>query len=50
MTHRFSINGKTIADGTSKGVVRSKQGIIPPAVVIAAVLAFKGNGLSRKRK
>ena len=46
MTHRFSINGKTIADGTSKGVVRGKQGVIQPELVIAAILAFKGNGLS----
>lgn len=41
MTHCFSMNGKTIAEGTSKGVVRGKLGVITPADVIAAVLAAR---------
>ena len=41
MTHRFSINEKTIAEGTSKGVVRGRGGVIAPADVIAAVLATR---------
>jgi acyl-CoA thioesterase FadM len=47
MTHRFSVNGKTIADGTSKGVMKGKQGVVPPDAVIAAVLAANGGGLLR---
>ncbi len=39
MTQRFSIGEKTIAEGTSKGVVRGKQGVIPPTDVIAAIIA-----------
>ncbi|MBI3479973.1 MAG: thioesterase family protein [Nitrosomonadales bacterium] len=39
MTHRFSIGEKTIAEGTSKGVVRSTKGVIPPTEVIAAIAA-----------
>jgi acyl-CoA thioesterase FadM len=41
MTHRFSINETTIAEGTSKGVVRGKDGVIAPADVIAAVRAAR---------
>jgi len=41
MTHRFSINETTIAEGTSKGVVRGRDGVIAPADVIAAVLAAR---------
>lgn len=39
MTHRFSIGEKTIAEGTSKGVVRGKEGVIAPEEVIAAIKA-----------
>ena len=38
MTHSFTITDKVIAEGTSKGVVRGKEGVIAPADVIAAVL------------
>ncbi len=41
MTHRFSIGEKTIAEGTSKGVVRGKAGVIAPAEVIAAIVAAR---------
>lgn len=43
MTHRFSVGEKTIAEGTSKGVVRGKQGVIPPTDVIAAVIIADHN-------
>jgi acyl-CoA thioesterase FadM len=38
MTHNFAINGKIIAEGTSKGAVKGKDGVIPPHDVIAALL------------
>jgi len=41
MTHRFSATGKIIAEGTSKGVLRGKAGVIARADVIAAVLAAR---------
>jgi len=43
MTHHFTINDKTIAEGTSKGVVRGKDGVISPADVIAAILASRSS-------
>jgi len=41
MTHCFTINDNIIAEGTSKGVVRGKEGVISPEDVIAAVLASR---------
>lgn len=41
MTHIFSIDGKIMAEGTSKGVVRAKDGVVAPADVIAAMLAAR---------
>jgi acyl-CoA thioesterase FadM len=41
MTHRFSIGDKLIAEGTSKGVLRGKNGVIAPQEVIAAVIASR---------
>ena len=38
MSHRFTVNDTIIAEGTSKGVVRGKAGVISPEDVIAAVL------------
>ena len=46
MTHRFSINENIIAEGTSKGVVRGKDGVITPVDVIAAVLAARSSTTS----
>jgi acyl-CoA thioesterase FadM len=37
MTHCFSIGDKIIAVGTSKGVIRDKNGVIPPVEVVAAL-------------
>ncbi|QNM98669.1 acyl-CoA thioesterase [Chitinimonas koreensis] len=42
MTHRFSIGDTLIAEGTSKGVVRGKEGVIAPERVIEAVHAIRG--------
>jgi acyl-CoA thioesterase FadM len=41
MTHRFTIGDKLIAEGTSKGVLRGKHGVIAPKDVIEAVLASR---------
>ncbi|MGH8806636.1 MAG: acyl-CoA thioesterase [Noviherbaspirillum sp.] len=37
MTHTFSAGGRVVAEGTSKGVVRSRDGVVTPDEVIAAV-------------
>ncbi len=37
MTHTFSNAERVIAEGTSKGAVKSRSGVISPAEVIAAV-------------
>lgn len=39
MTHRFTIGDKLIAEGTSKGLLVGKQGVVAPHVVIAALQA-----------
>lgn len=41
MTHRFMIKDKLIAEGTSKGVILSRNGVIPPATVIQRVERYK---------
>jgi acyl-CoA thioesterase FadM len=43
MSHCFTMNGKIIAEGTSKGVVRSKAGVIAPTDVIAAIAATRSS-------
>lgn len=44
MTHCFSIGEKIIAEGTSKGAMRGKEGVIAPADVLAAIEEIqKGN-------
>lgn len=37
MTHTFSNAERVIAEGTSKGAIKSRDGVISPAQVIAAV-------------
>jgi acyl-CoA thioesterase FadM len=37
MTHTFSNAERVIAEGTSRGVVKSRDGVVSPAEVIAAV-------------
>jgi acyl-CoA thioesterase FadM len=41
MTHHFTIKEKIIAEGTSKGVVRGKEGVIAPETVFAAIIAAR---------
>lgn len=41
MTHVFTMHGKIIAEGTSKGVVRGENGVIPPEEVVAAITAAR---------
>lgn len=38
MTHCFSIGEKIIAEGTSKGVIRGREGVIAPVDVIASLV------------
>ena len=38
MLHTFVVDGRVVAEGTSKGVVLSKQGPVPPERVVAAVM------------
>lgn len=37
MTHCFSSGDKIIAEGTSKGVIRGREGVIAPVAVIASL-------------
>ena len=37
MTHAFIVGDRVVAEGTSKGCVLSKQGVIPPAEVMQRV-------------
>ncbi len=46
MSHSFTMNGKIIAEGTSKGVVRSKVGVVAPSDVIAAIAATRSSARS----
>jgi acyl-CoA thioesterase FadM len=39
MAHRFERRGKLVAEGTSKGVIRGREGVIAPEQVLAALLA-----------
>jgi acyl-CoA thioesterase FadM len=41
MTHVFKSGDRVIAEGTSKGVIRSREGVVMPADVIAAVEASR---------
>jgi len=37
MVHTFMVKDRVVAEGTSKGVILSKQGVIPPLDVMAKV-------------
>jgi acyl-CoA thioesterase FadM len=37
MTHTFTSGGKVVAEGTSKGVIRAREGVVKPDDVVAAV-------------
>ena len=37
MTHTFRTHDRIAATGTSKGAIRSRDGVIPPAQVLAAI-------------
>lgn len=39
MTHTFTVKGRVVAQGTSKGCVVGKNGVIPPEQVMATVKA-----------
>lgn len=41
-THQFVSGGKLVAEGESVAVIRSREGVVPPAQVIEAVNAYQG--------
>lgn len=47
MTHTFTVGERVVAQGTSKAVLRSREGVMKPADVIA-VLEAQGGGLSQQ--
>jgi acyl-CoA thioesterase FadM len=42
MTHRFLSRGHVIAEGTSVGVIRGREGVIPPGVVMETLRQLRG--------
>ncbi|HYD80100.1 MAG TPA: acyl-CoA thioesterase [Paucimonas sp.] len=42
MTHTFMVGDRVAAVGTSKGVIRARQGVVAPADVIAALEQARG--------
>jgi acyl-CoA thioesterase FadM len=44
MTHTFTRDGFTVAEGTSKGTIRARSGVVPPAEVIEAVKSSRQLG------
>lgn len=41
MTHTFTAGGRVVAEGTSKAVVRSRDGVVKPDEVLATVAASR---------
>lgn len=44
MTHTFTRDGVVVAEGTSKGTVRGRTGVVPPAGVLEAVISSRQAG------
>jgi acyl-CoA thioesterase FadM len=44
MTHTFTRDGIIVAEGTSKGTIRARAGVVPPAGVIEAVKSSRQMG------
>jgi len=42
MTHTFTDGDRSIAEGSSKGVIKSKSGVVKPCDVIEAVIRDRG--------
>ncbi len=42
MSHQFIVNERIVAHGTSLGVIRSRDGIVPPETVLARVREDRG--------
>jgi acyl-CoA thioesterase FadM len=40
MTHRFIVEDRIVAKGSSKGIIVGKEGVIPPKLVLAKVDAY----------
>jgi acyl-CoA thioesterase FadM len=46
MRHQFMIEDRVMAEGTSKGVLRGKQGVVAPAMVIERLHALRGTQMN----
>lgn len=42
MEHQFLVGDRLVAEGASKGVIRGRDGIVPPETVLASVRASRG--------
>jgi acyl-CoA thioesterase FadM len=42
MSHQFIVDDRIVAHGTSVGVIRSRDGVVPPETVLARVRAERG--------
>lgn len=42
MTHQFLVGDRVIAEGTSKGVILGREGVVPPETVFARVRQVRG--------
>jgi acyl-CoA thioesterase FadM len=42
MTHQFLVGDRVVAEGTSVGVIRSREAVVPPETVLARVRQLRG--------
>lgn len=42
MTHQFLVGDRVVAEGTSIGVIRSREGVVPPETVMATLRDMRG--------
>ncbi len=42
MTHQFLVGDRVMAEGTSVGVIRSRDGVVPPETVMATLRDMRG--------
>lgn len=42
MSHQFMVGDRIVAQGTATGVIRSRDGVVPPETVLARVRAARG--------
>jgi acyl-CoA thioesterase FadM len=42
MTHQFLVGDRVVAEGTSVGAIRSREGVVPPEIVLARLRQLRG--------